>query len=94
MARDITGRIKVVPKIANINTRATKSSDGKQGIIIWNADKIIQLYQIDNNNRTSCSSTMTMETVDPDHMSAYLQSMLDNGWTIKEGLNISLEDFT
>lgn len=82
MARDTTGRIKVVSKMDNVDTRATKASDGKQSVIIWDADKVIRLCQLDNNNRTSCPSSMTMETVDPDQIERYLSSMLDNGWTI------------
>ena len=86
MARDTTGRIKVVRKIDNVNTRETKAIDGRQVVIIWDADKEIRLCQMDDGNRTSCPSVMTMETVEPSEIDRYLASMLANGWSWHEGV--------
>jgi len=84
--RDTTGRIRVVE--TDSNTKGTNVSDGRQGVIAWNASKVIYIIQIDDGAQTSVPVGVTLETVDPDYMKAYLQSMLDNGWTIKKGYEL------
>jgi hypothetical protein len=49
---------------------------------------IIVCAQINNNQRTATGSINTVEIVDPDKIVAYLNSMLDNGFTLDDALNI------
>ena len=94
MTRDTTHKIKTIDALNGRNWRTTNISDGRQGVIGWITNsKVIYIACIENANKTTVPLSTSLETVDPDNMGIHLQSMLDNGWTIKEGLDITPEDF-
>jgi len=84
MPRDTEHRIKVVGIEEGTDYRTTHVSDGRQGVVAWRSDNVIYLAQVDGGNQTTVPSSATLETVEPDWLDEYVQSMLDNGWTISE----------
>ena len=98
MARDTERRKRVVEsEVETIegkeyNIKNTRYSDGREGVVAWTSENVIIVAQINDNQQTSCNESTSMETVEPDYLDEYVQSMLDNGWTIKEGLNMVYSD--
>ena len=88
MPRKTDGLIKTISTDPSKGYKQTSVTDGRVGIIVFKSDKTIVCAQINNSQRTATPSANTLEVVDPDKFPVYLQSMLDNGYTLGEGLDL------
>jgi len=67
--------------------KTTPPSDADYGVVIFNDAMFISAAQINTPDlKTTTSDRKTMEIVEPDKLDAYIDSMLENGWTIAPGV--------
>jgi|10_taG_2_1085330.scaffolds.fasta_scaffold222833_2 hypothetical protein len=92
MARSLDGRIKVIDKDPTLPIKETATADGRHGVVISTPANVIIVAQINDSQRTTTSHLNTVETVDPDKIVAYVQSMIDNGYTLDEGIDMDMID--
>ena len=91
MARTTTGLIEAVT--AEDGIRKTPPSDVDYGVIIHTPEKVIIVGQVNlASQQTWTPEASAMEIVEPDELDAYIDSMLENGWTIADGVRPNDEE--